>query len=108
MSWKEIVDPLDKFTGFIDKNGRPICVGDRIIYRKRIRADYRWDHRKGCRYNEIPGYTKPTEVKVVGYGKQVKTFANKKSYKIEYINVSGKDSFGFFRIYRCDKVLVID
>lgn len=105
--WKDIQEPRGMYTGHTDKSGDMICIGDVISYPKRIRAESSWSWASNSREVK-PGYTKPTQVKVVGFGHLVKKHWNGKIREIRFINVApmtGK--FTDFRLYRTDKVFIV-
>lgn len=103
--WKEV--ERNKFTGFLDKNGLEIKMGDRVSFRRKVRAEYNWD-----RYNStvkvVAGHYKTVVAEVVGFGRIVKKHHyNRVSIQIEYVNLQESKNRNIFRVYRTENLTVI-
>lgn len=97
MRWTTLGNPRETTTPFFDKDGRQICIGDILEYKRRIRSKRRYD-RDTKTYQKIPGKTDTIGVTVIGFNWCIKKFYRKgifkeKSYlQVEYDN-------GPFQIY---------
>lgn len=92
-------------TGLLDKNGVEICLNDILIYTKRVKARHIRMYRA---WEDIPGHSKLTTVKVLGFGHIVKRNKKLEFVRIDFINVKNVDEYeGIYRIYRTDKTEII-
>lgn len=105
MGWKTLRVKIE--TGFQDSNGNMICIGDVITYPKRVRAGDIVETAYGKK-REVKGYTYDKRVKVVGFGRVVKTKWDGKIVEINYINVETFERYSSkFRLYRTDKTSIM-
>lgn len=109
--WKEI--EKNKSTGFFDKNGVEIRLGDKVLFKRRIRAEYDYSDfeigYEGKRhYKLIPGHYKTVTAEVVGFGRIAsKNHYTGAVYQIEYVNLKEMKNRNRFRVYRVENLIVI-
>ena len=92
--WKRVA--VNEPTGFLDKNGVEICLGDSVTYRRKVRSSY---------YR--PGYYKMITANVVGFGKIVKNHWRGYPVQLEYVHLKETGNFNVFRIYRSENLLIM-
>lgn len=103
--WKEVES--DKSTGFLDKNGVEILIGDKVMYRRKVKAQHRWD-RGTCRVTVIPGHYETVTAYVVGFGRIAKRhYYNDSVIQIEYLHLKEPQNYNVFRIYRAENLSVV-
>lgn len=104
--WKEVES--NKFTGFLDKSGTEIRIGDKVLFRRKVRAEHRWDLRTG-RVTTVPGHYQMVTAKVVGFGRIVKTpyYDANIAIQLEYIQLKELGNFNTFRVYRADNLSIV-
>lgn len=100
--WKKI--EKNKFTGFLDKNGVEIRLGDRVTFRRKVRARYYWDGSS----DRVPGHYQTVTAEVVGFGRVAKKHDYNNTFmQIEYVNLQESKNYNRFRVYRVDNLIVI-
>lgn len=109
--WKEI--EKNKPTGFLDKNGVEIKLGDRVSFRRKVRVKYDYgsfstSYEGRRHYKVIPGHYKTVTAEVVGFGRIAsKHYYNGTFIQIEYVNLQESKRRNRFRVYRVDNLIVI-
>lgn len=101
--WKEVES--NKFTGFLDNSGTEIRLGDKVLFRRKVRAEHRWDLRTG-KVTTVPGHYKMVTAKVIGLGRIVKTHYNA-VMQLEYVQLKELGNFNTFRVYRADNLSIV-
>lgn len=104
--WKEVES--NKFTGFLDKSGTEIRIGDEVLFRRKVKAEHHWDRRTGT-CTTVPGHYKMVTAKVVGFGRIVKTHYYDANIviQLEYIQLKELGNFNTFRVYRADNLSIV-
>jgi|PlaIllAssembly_1097288.scaffolds.fasta_scaffold00001_94 hypothetical protein len=103
--WKEVES--DKSTGFLDKNGVEILMGDKVSYRRKVKAEHRWE-RGTCRVTVIPGHYEMVTANVVGFGRIVKKhYYDQSVIQIEYLQLKEPHGIDVFRVYRTENLSVV-
>ena len=105
--WKEVES--NKFTGFLDKSGTEIRIGDKVLFRRKVRAEHRWDRRTFTYFTTVPGHYKMVTAKVVGFGRIVKTHYYDANIviQLEYIQLKELGNSKIFRVYRADNLSIV-
>lgn len=96
--WKNI--DANKPSGFLDKNGVEICLGDQVSYRRKVKLK-RVFNRRNRTFQTIHGHYEMVTAKVVGFGKIVKLNWHGQPEQLEYINLK---TINVFRVYRPDNL----
>lgn len=104
--WKEVES--NKFTGFLDKSGTEIRIGNKVMFRRKVRAEHRWD-RRTCKVTTVPGHYEMVTAHVVGFGRIVKThyYDTRTVIQLEYINLKELGNFNIFRVYRSENLSIV-
>lgn len=101
--WKEVES--NKFTGFLDKNGAEIRIGDKVLFRRKVPAERHWDG--AATVSVVPGHYKMVTAKVIGLGRIVKTHYNGTVMQLEYVQLKELGNFNSFRVYRTDNLSIV-
>lgn len=103
--WK--VAETDISTGFEDSAGREILVGDKVTFRRKVRAVRKWN-RIGGKVTTVPGHYAMVNARVIGFGRIAKKLHfNEPVMKIEYVNLQELHNRVVFRVYRTDKLSIV-
>jgi hypothetical protein len=103
--WEEV--EWDKSTGFLDKEGVEILIGDKVSYRRKIRSTRRWDGKTG-RVIVTPGHYKMVTAQVVGCIRMIKRhYSNNSVLQLEALQLKENNSYKVFRVYRADNLTVV-
>lgn len=104
--WKEV--DSKKPTGFLDKNGLEIRIGDKVLFRRKVPAERNWD-RYAATVSVVPGHYKTVTAKVVGFGKIVKThyYDTSTVIQLEYIQLKELGNYNIFRVYRTENLSIV-
>lgn len=102
--WKSV--EANKPSGFLDKNGVEICLGDIVTYRRKVRAEHRYNRKTGT-YDVTPGHYEMVTAKVVGFGEIVKLHWRGYPVQLEYIHLKETGRFNVFRVYLSEKLEIM-
>ena len=103
--WKKV--DLGKPSGFLDKNGLEIRLGDKVTYRRKVRAEHHWDRKTGS-FTKTPGHYEMVTAYVDGFGRIAERHGYKNIFRqIEYLHLREPQNRYVFRVYRPEKLSVV-
>jgi hypothetical protein len=103
--WKEVES--NKPTGFLDRKGVEILIGDKVMYRRKVKATHRWERKTG-RVTDIPGHYETVTAYVVGCVRMMKKhYYNKSVIQLEALQLKEPNAYNMFRVYRAENLTVV-